>query len=108
MVTEGVTPIYGLYGDVPLNRVYFCRSDSGTCSGLLFCWQNRAANEHFEGQPRLTQFQSGTRYPFFTNFSGIGQQNCVSLVWNRVGVPRHSAAHSRPRLRGELDLHAVL
>ena len=62
---EGGTPIYGLYGDVPLNRMcfFFCLSESGTGStnqhfcpehGILFAiltldhgWGSFfAANEH--------------------------------------------------------------
>ena len=66
-IPRGSTPIYGLYGDVPLNRVWFClsesgtgstnqrflsgtgynfcHSESGTRSGWLFCCQNRDTNE---------------------------------------------------------------
>ena len=99
------------------NRVYksafmsgtgytFRHSHSGTRSGWLFCWQNRATNE------RCCCSRSGSAACLLKHAVSDSKVNRISFsVWNRVAklclfsleqgqVPRHSAAHPHPKLRG--------
>ena len=107
---------------IVLNRVYksaflsgtgytFCHSDSGEQLGLLFCGQNGTANElccspsgtaacllkHTVSDSKVKPRLSGTGH-LFSQF--CLEQGIVSISLERSQVPRHSAAHPHPKLRG--------
>ena len=101
------------------NRVHFLPCDSGTWSGLLFCCQNRAANERccscshsasccmftqtrcfqFEGQLRFTFFQSVTGY-LFSPFCLEQGSKIVSLQSGTGSGSQVLSGTPHPKFRG--------
>ena len=89
------------------NRVYFCLRTLEHGRGSFFLCQNRAANEHCCCSPsfpiwRSTAshiFQSGTGYLFSQFCLEQGSKLCLFSL-EQGQVPRHSAAHPYPQLRG--------